>query len=263
MKTMSQNDTHPILFVVLGKTEHELVQARETMPDTEICTGIFAELGTAEHSLNAALDQCSACRMVVIAAHENGNMLQNALALAQFAKERGILAVVMTPNFGRTPTEYLTEQSLTMEKLLSQTDCVLWAAEENFYQNVRSFQQYLTAMLDDNNFICLDFEDISSVLEGSGFAYFGTTSITGVDTAERKARIKYMETLPRDILEKAKGVVMHIVGSYDIGLEEVEATAELIQPQTHPDAIIVFGAAFDEDLRSKVQVSILAAGISN
>lgn len=247
----------------MGKTEHELVQARKTMPDTEICTSIFVALNTAETSLNAALDQCSACRMVVIVAHENGNMLQNALALAQFAKERGILAVVMTPNFGRTPTEYLAEQSLTMEKLLSQTDCVLWVAEENFYQDVRSFQQYLTAMLDDNNFICLDFEDISSVLEGSGFAYFGATSITGVDTAERKARIKYMETLPRDILEKAKGVVMHIVGSYDIGLEEVEAAGELIQPRMHPDGILVFGAAFDSDLRQGVQVSVLASGMTD
>ena len=267
---MNKNDMHPIVFVVMGGTEYELEQAREMLPDTEICTSIFVESNTAEHSLNTALDQGSACRMVVLVTHENGN-IQNALALAKLAKERGLIAVVKTSHCGRTPEEFLATESLTMEHLASCADCVLLNHKNTlckkndrtqFYLDVRSFQQYLTAMLDGNNFICLDFEDISSVLKESGFAYFGAASITGTDTAERKTRIECMEPLPRDILAKAKGVIMHIIGSYDIGLEEVEAATELIQPQTHPDAIIVFGAAFDDELRSEVQVSVLAAGIT-
>lgn len=273
MVSAEQKDTQSIVFVVLGETEHELELAREMTKDTDICTSIFVEIGAAEHSLNAALDQCSACRMVVIAAHKNGKMLQNVLTLTKLAKERGLIAIVKTPHCGRTHEEFLATESLTMEHLTSCADCILLTpimhdnalCEANvgtqFYRDVQCFQQYLTDVLDGNNFICLDFEDISSVLKDSGFAYFGAASITGVDTAERKTHIKHMEILPIDILSKAKSVIMHIVGSYDIGLEEVEAAGELVQPYLHPDGVLVFGAAFDDELRSKVQVSILTTGI--
>lgn len=265
MKTMNQNNTESILFVVLGETTHELEMARGILNDTEVCASIYLKKGedTIEQSLVTALNGYPDCRMVVVATSGNGTTLPEALLLAQLAKKRGLLAVVEIPCGGRTPAEYLANQSLLMEELLAHTDCVLWATGEEFYHDVQYFQQYLSTVLDGNDFIYLEFDDISAVLKNSSFAYLGAASIKGVDTATRKACMAAEKIMPTEILKRANGVIMHITGSNDIGLEDVEAVAEMIQPHTNPDGVLVFGAGFDSYLNQEIQISVLAAGISN
>ena len=46
----------------------------------------------------------------------------------------------------------------------------------------------------------------------------------------------------------------------DIGLEEVETAAELVRQAAHPEALIIFGAAFDESLEDEIQVTVIATG---
>ena len=46
----------------------------------------------------------------------------------------------------------------------------------------------------------------------------------------------------------------------DIGLEEVETAANLVQEAAHPDANIIFGAAFDESLEDEIRVTVIATG---
>lgn len=263
MKTMNQTNTKSILFVLLGETTHELEMAREVLNDTEVCATICSEKGedAIEQSFVTALDEYPDCRMVVITVSGDTIILQDAMVLAKLAKERGLLTVVETPRCGRTPAESLAEQSLSMEELLAHTDCVLWATGEEFYDDVQRFQQYLTTVLDGNDFIYLDFDDISAILKNSGFAYLGAASIKGVDTAARKACMAAEKIMPTEILERANGVIMHITSSNDIGLEDVEAVAEMIQPHTNPDGVLIFGAGFDSELHQEIQVNVLATGI--
>ena len=58
----------------------------------------------------------------------------------------------------------------------------------------------------------------------------------------------------------AKGVLINVTGSMDIGLEEVETAANLVQEAAHPDANIIFGAAFDETLEDEIRVTVIATG---
>ena len=58
----------------------------------------------------------------------------------------------------------------------------------------------------------------------------------------------------------ARGVLINITGSMDIGLEEVETAANLVQEAAHPDANIIFGAAFDETLEDEIRVTVIATG---
>ena len=46
----------------------------------------------------------------------------------------------------------------------------------------------------------------------------------------------------------------------DIGLEEVEIAANLVQQAAHPDALIIFGAAFDDTLEDEIRVTVIATG---
>ena len=46
----------------------------------------------------------------------------------------------------------------------------------------------------------------------------------------------------------------------DIGLEEVEQAATLVQQAVHPDALTIFGATFDETLDDEIRVTVIATG---
>lgn len=61
----------------------------------------------------------------------------------------------------------------------------------------------------------------------------------------------------------AKGVLVNVTGSMDIGLEEVETAATLVQQAAHPDANIIFGAAFDEELEDEIRVTVIATGFED
>ena len=46
----------------------------------------------------------------------------------------------------------------------------------------------------------------------------------------------------------------------DIGLEEVEQAASLVQAAVHPDALTIFGATFDETMDDEIRVTVIATG---
>ena len=58
----------------------------------------------------------------------------------------------------------------------------------------------------------------------------------------------------------AKGVLVNVTGSMDIGLEEVEQAASLVQQAVHPDALTIFGATFDETMDDEIRVTVIATG---
>ena len=51
-----------------------------------------------------------------------------------------------------------------------------------------------------------------------------------------------------------------MAGSPDIGLEEIEQAAGLVQAAVHPDANVIFGATFDETLDDEIRVTVIATG---
>ena len=61
-------------------------------------------------------------------------------------------------------------------------------------------------------------------------------------------------------IEGAKGVLINVTGSMDIGLEEVEQAASLVQQAVHPDALTIFGATFDENMDDEIRVTVIATG---
>ena len=58
----------------------------------------------------------------------------------------------------------------------------------------------------------------------------------------------------------ARGVLINVTGSMDIGLEEVETAANLVQEAADPNALIIFGATFDENMEDEICVTVIATG---
>ena len=61
----------------------------------------------------------------------------------------------------------------------------------------------------------------------------------------------------------AHGVLINITGSADMGLEDVEAAATLVQESAHPDANIIFGATFDDTMEDQIRVTVIATGFED
>ncbi|MEG1049686.1 MAG: cell division protein FtsZ, partial [Oscillospiraceae bacterium] len=61
----------------------------------------------------------------------------------------------------------------------------------------------------------------------------------------------------------ARGVIISITSSPDIGLEEVEEAATLITSSAHPEANIIWGAAFDVNLVDEIKITVVATGFED
>jgi cell division protein FtsZ len=61
-------------------------------------------------------------------------------------------------------------------------------------------------------------------------------------------------------IEGARGILLNISGGSDLGLLEVNESAEVVHSVAHPDANIIFGAVIDDEMGDEVRVTVIAAG---
>ncbi len=62
-------------------------------------------------------------------------------------------------------------------------------------------------------------------------------------------------------MKGAKGVIVSITGGEDMRLMEVDEAANHIRELVDPDANIIWGSAFNNNLEGKIRVSVVATGI--
>ena len=91
-------------------------------------------------------------------------------------------------------------------------------------------------------------------------AHMGVGRAAGKGKAEEAARMAISSPLLETSIEGAKGGLINVTGSMDLGLEEVEQAASLVQQAVHPDALTIFGATFDENLDDEIRVTVIATG---
>ena len=61
-------------------------------------------------------------------------------------------------------------------------------------------------------------------------------------------------------IDGAKGILLSIAGSSDLGLFEVNEAAEAVAQAAAPEANIIFGAVIDESLGDTIRVTVIATG---
>ena len=109
--------------------------------------------------------------------------------------------------------------------------------------------------------INVDFADVKTVLSYEGLAYMGIGSDEGLNKIESATKKALENPLTERKISKAKGVIFNIKGSEDIGLDDINRSAEIIAEKVSPDANIIFGTVIDEDLGDKVVVTVVATGV--
>ena len=142
-----------------------------------------------------------------------------------------------------------TDQKITMLNAFEIADDVLQQAVQS-----------ISDLIKNTGFINLDFADVSAVMKDAGRAHMGVGRAAGKNKAEEAAKMAISSPLLETSINGAKGVLINVTGSMDIGLEEVETAANLVQEAAHPEANIIFGAAFDDTLEDELRVTVIATG---
>ncbi|MGN0115522.1 MAG: cell division protein FtsZ, partial [Acutalibacteraceae bacterium] len=109
----------------------------------------------------------------------------------------------------------------------------------------------------------LDFADVTTVMKDSGYAHMGVGAASGRDKAEQAATAAITSPLIETSMNGAHGIIVSIVGSADIGLDEVTEASEIIKNAAHPDATIIWGVSIDENLEDSMHITVVATGSSD
>jgi cell division protein FtsZ len=95
-----------------------------------------------------------------------------------------------------------------------------------------------------------------------GKAMMGTGEAEGDNRAIEAAEKAISNPLLDGVSMKgAKGVIISITGGEDMRLMEVDEAASHIKELVDPDANIIWGSAFNNDLGGRIRVSVVATGI--
>lgn len=162
---------------------------------------------------------------------------------------KNVDSLVIIPN---ERLKYVSEQKITFKNAFEIADGVLRQAVKN-----------ISELITVPGFINLDFADVTSVMKDAGFAHIGTGSAAGKDKAAEAARMAISSPLLETSIDMAHGVIVSVIGSDDIGLDEVETAATMVQQAAHPDAHIIFGAFIDENMDDEIRVVVIATGFDN
>ena len=198
--------------------------------------------------------------------------------MAEIAKEMDILTVaVVTKPFGFEGRRRMLQAEAGIAELKDKVDSLVIIPNERLkhatdqkitFANafeiaddvLRQAVQSISDLIRDTGFINLDFADVTAIMKNAGMAHMGVGRAAGKGKAEEAAKMAISSPLLETSIEGAKGVLINVTGSMDIGLEEVEQAASLVQQAVHPDALTIFGATFDETLDDEIRVTVIATG---
>lgn len=243
--------------------------------------GSDPEIGkrSAEESRNNIAKSFEDADMVFITAGMGGGTGTGAApTIADIARESGILTVgVVTKPFSFEGKRRMVQAQQGIDELLGKVDSLLIIpndrlkyatdqrvtfanafeiADDVLHQAVTS----ISDLIKNTGFINLDFADVTTIMKDAGFAHMGVGHAVGKGKAEDAARMAVASPLMETSIDGARGVLINITGSIDMGLEDVEAAANLVQAAAHPEANIIFGATFDDAMDDEIRVTVIATG---
>ena len=203
---------------------------------------------SAEESRNAVSKALEDADMVFITAGMGGGTGTGAAPIvADIAKEMGILTVgVVTKPFNFEGRRRMMQAEKGIEELRTRVDSLVIIPNERLkfatdqkitFQNafeiaddvLRQAVQSISDLIKNTGFINLDFADVTAVMQNAGMAHMGVGRAAGKNKAEEAAKMAI-------------------------------SAANLVQQAAHPDALIIFGAAFDDTLEDEIRVTVIATG---
>lgn len=246
--------------------------------------GARPEIGeaAAEEALEELRTHIAGAHMVFIAAGMGGGTGTGAAAvIARIARELGALTVgVVCKPFQFEGARRMRVADAGVQSLRHLVDTLIVIPNQNLFRIANERTTFAEAfVLADQvlysgvacivelvlkeGLINLDFADVRTIMSGMGTAMMGTGEATG----ERRAVLAAEEAIANPLLDDvtlrgAKGLLLSISGGREMTLYEVDEAASRIRQEVDPDANIIVGATFEEQLGDRLRVSIVASGMN-
>jgi len=235
----------------------------------------------AEEGMDQILDALDSTHMAFITAGMGGGTGTGAApVIARAARERGVLTVgVVTKPFHFEGQHRMMIAEEGIEELQQFVDTLIIIPNQNLFRVANEKTTFADAfkMADDvlnsgvrgvtdlmvmPGLINLDFADIRTVMSEMGKAMMGTGEGEGEGRAVQAAEAAISNPLLDEISMKgARGVLINITGGLDLTLFEVDEAANRIRDEVDPNANIIFGSTFNENMDGLMRVSVVATGI--
>jgi RNA polymerase sigma factor (sigma-70 family) len=113
-------------------------------------------------------------------------------------------------------------------------------------------------MYNVNSYINVDFADVSHIIRGAKALYTGAGEGKGENKRYSVENALSSSPLLANNLDKARGLIVNITSSPDISLDDTDVIMSDIHNKV-PDADIIFGIAFDDELVDEMNVTIIAS----
>lgn len=175
-----------------------------------------------------------------------GKMRMNQAEKGIAALSEHVDSLIVIPN---ERLKHVSEEKITLKNAFIIADDVL-----------RQGVQSISDLIKMPQMVNLDFADVTAIIKDSGYAHMGVGYAEGRDKAEIAAKAAITSPLIETDMKGAKGVIINITGSVDIGLEEVETASTIVQQTAHEDANIIWGVSLDEDLEDAMRMTVIATG---
>jgi cell division protein FtsZ len=287
---MMRADVQGVDFVV-ANTDAQALNAsladRRIQLGLKITQGLGAgsrpEIGraAAEETLDEIVASLEGAHMCFIAAGMGGGTGTGAApVIAKAARDKGILTVgVVTKPFAFEGARRARSADAGIAELQQHVDTLIVIPNQNLFRLANSETTFkeafemadevlqqgvrgITDLMVMPGLINLDFADVRSVMSEMGKAMMGTGEADGdmraIEAAEKAISNPLLDGVS---MKGAKGVIISITGGEDMRLMEVDEAASHIKELVDPDANIIWGSAFNNDLGGKIRVSVVATGI--
>ena len=120
--------------------------------------------------------------------------------------------------------------------------------------------QSISEIISVTGFINRDFADVTTIMKDAGYAHMGVGSAKGADKAQLAAMAAISSPLLETSISGATRILMNITASEDITFDDVNIASNMIHEEASPDATIIWGAAFNPELRDEMKITIIATG---
>jgi cell division protein FtsZ len=287
---MIANDVQGVDFIV-ANTDAQALNASPADQRIQLGLRITQGLGAgsrpeigkaaAEEAIDEIEKALEGAHMCFIAAGMGGGTGTGAApVIAKAARDRGVLTVgVVTKPFSFEGNRRGRSADAGIEELQAHVDTLIVIPNQNLFRIANPNTTFKEAfMMADEvlqqgvrgitdlmvmpGLINLDFADVRSVMGEMGKAMMGTGEASGDNRAIEAAEKAIANPLLDGVSMKgARGVIISITGGEDMRLMEVDEAASHIKELVDPDANIIWGSAFNNELEGRIRVSVVATGI--
>ena len=237
---------------------------------------------SAEMALEDIRSAISGAHMLFITAGMGGGTGTGAApVIARVAKEMGILTVgVVTRPFEFEGGRRMTNADLGLSELEANVDSLIVVLNDKLLEvlgdDVTQDEAFAHAndvlknavggiaeIINVPGHVNVDFEDVRTVMGEPGKAMMGTARATGPD----RARIASEQAVASPLLEGidlsgARGVLVLISAAKgSLKLSESKLAMNTVRAYASPEAHVIYGTAYDDELGDDIRVTVVATGL--